>query len=543
MPAPTAADLMTRGLFHDRIIPPLSSLSLSGAMKKVIAFARKEMKKDSKNRKRSRLVKHSVPKMKHLRRHFGIPNPYSQAMLCICVARNWKKLDAICQKSSLSLSRASPSAKRALAAEHSRRTEGVCRAQRSVGRRFMLKADIATFYPSIYTHSIPWAIHGKETARSKRAGKWYGNQLDIWTRDTQDRQTGGIPIGPDTSFLIAEVIASRMDLQLSKMLRQELKGVRYIDDYHLYFATRTDAERALAALHTVTQAFELQLNAPKTEIVEVPEAIEPRWKTELRLIDIQSDERATGVKAYFDRACELAIQFPSDSVFTYAVRKITRYASRLKVHEWQVCRSLLLRSCLGEATMLPALLELFVQKPEAWEKNDLREVLVELCLYHAPLQQGFEVAWSLWVARALKVDLPMSVGTAVRKIDDDIVALVALDMQAEGLLPKFDSPLWKSRMSADDLYSEHWLLAYEALAQGWLPPVGGKDYLKADPFFSILANSAVRFYNGEETWEDGYSDYSDDDYEEDADEDDDTDDEDDTGDDDVPDLDLGEILI
>jgi hypothetical protein len=390
----------------------------------------------------------------------------------------------------------------------------------------MLKADIATFYPSIYTHSIPWAIHGKETARSKRAGKWYGNQLDIWTRDTQDRQTGGIPIGPDTSFLIAEVIASRMDLQLSKMLRQELKGVRYIDDYHLYFATRTDAERALAALHTVTQAFELQLNAPKTEIVEVPEAIEPRWKTELRLIDIQSDERATGVKAYFDRACELAIQFPSDSVFTYAVRKITRYASRLKVHEWQVCRSLLLRSCLGEATMLPALLELF-----------------ELCLYHAPLQQGFEVAWSLWVARALKVDLPMSVGTAVRKIDDDIVALVALDMQAEGLLPKFDSPLWKSRMSADDLYSEHWLLAYEALAQGWLPPVGGKDYLKADPFFSILANSAVRFYNGEETWEDGYSDYSDDDYEEDADEDDDTDDEDDTGDDDVPDLDLGEILI
>jgi hypothetical protein len=166
-----------------------------------------------------------------------------------------------------------------------------------------------------------------------------------------------------------------MDLLLSKKLPQELKGVRYIDDYHLYFSTRAEAEQALAALHAVAQTFELQLNGPKTEIVEVPEPIEPRWKTDLRLIDIQSDERATGVKAYFDRVCELASEFPSDSVFTYAVRKITRYAGRLKAVEWEVCRSLLLRCCLGEATMLPALLELFEQKKDAWEIKGVRELL------------------------------------------------------------------------------------------------------------------------------------------------------------------------
>ncbi len=528
---------------HARVVPrqdhpPLNSLSLSNVIQKVVTFARKEMKKDSRNRKRSRLVRHSVPKMKHLRRHFGIPNPCSQTMLCICAAKRWRQLDAICQKSAISLSRPVSSAKRSLSAEHSRRAEGVHRAQRSVGKRFMLKADIATFYPSIYTHSIPWAIHGKGVARSRRAKDWYGNQLDVWMRETQDRQTGGIPIGPDTSLLIAEVIASRIDTQLAKLLGQDLKGVRYLDDYHLYFSTRADAERALAALHTVAQSFELQLNGPKTEIVQVPEAIEPPWKTELRLISIQGDERATAIKAFFDRTSELASEFPSDSVFTYAVRKVTRYASRLGVNEWEVCRSLLLRSCLGEATMLPALLELYEQNPDTWNRDDLRELLTELCVYHAPLQQGFEVAWSLWVARALGIDLPERVRAAVRKVDDDIVALVALDMETEGLLPRLDSALWASRMKADHLYSEHWLLAYEAYVRGWLPSVDGQDYVTADPFFSILNDGEVRFYSAEEPWEDGYSDYSDDDYQEDLD----LEEDEDEGEDEVE-LDINEIQI
>jgi len=218
----------------------------------------------------------------------------------------------------------------------------------------MLKADIASFYPSIYTHSIPWAIHGKEVARSKRARNWYGNQLDTWMRETQDRQTGGIPIGPDTSFLIAEVIASRMDVMLEKLMRQKLRGVRYIDDYHLYFRTRAEVERALSALHVVTQSFELQINGPKTEIIEIPEPIEPEWKTDLRLIRILSDGRATGVKAFFDRASLLAQKFPGDSVLTYAVRKIAHWAAKLNDTEWEVVRSSLLRFAMAEPTMLPA---------------------------------------------------------------------------------------------------------------------------------------------------------------------------------------------
>jgi hypothetical protein len=164
MANPTASDLLVRGLFHDRIIPPISSLNLEQVIQPVLELARQEMNRSANARRRSRLVRHSVPKMKHLRRHFGVPNPYSQAMLCIAVAENWERLDVLCKKSPISLSRPVISSRRAVASEHSRRVEGVRRAQASVGRRFMLKADISAFYQA----STPTVFRGQSTEKKLR---------------------------------------------------------------------------------------------------------------------------------------------------------------------------------------------------------------------------------------------------------------------------------------------------------------------------------------------------------------------------------------
>ena len=50
-------------------------------------------------------------------------------------------------------------------------------------------------------------------------------------------------------------------------------------------------------------------------------------------------------------------------------------------------------------------------------------------------------------------------------------------------------------MTANALYSEHWLLAYEARVQEWLPSVSGVDYVARDSYFSILADHQVRFFD------------------------------------------------
>jgi len=87
------------------------------------------------------------------------------------------------------------------------------RAQRSVGARYLLKRTLRVI-TSIYTHSIPWALHTKEKARADTKYALPGNRLDLWMRECQDKQTGGIPIGPDTSYIVSEVIGTAMDLQL-----------------------------------------------------------------------------------------------------------------------------------------------------------------------------------------------------------------------------------------------------------------------------------------------------------------------------------------
>lgn len=49
-------------------------------------------------------------------------------------------------------------------------------------------------------------------------------------------------------------------------------------------------------------------------------------------------------------------------------------------------------------------------------------------------------------------------------------------------------------MDTENLYSEHWLLAYEANIKGWLPSVTSRDHVMADSRFGFLKSNGVEFY-------------------------------------------------
>src|SRR3546814_11832432 len=72
-----------------------------------------------------------------------------------------------------------------------------------------VKTDSTRVYPSIYTHSIAWAILGKAHVKASHhttAFKGhFANHLDKAVGAGQEGQTIGIPIGPDTSRIIAEL--------------------------------------------------------------------------------------------------------------------------------------------------------------------------------------------------------------------------------------------------------------------------------------------------------------------------------------------------
>ena len=98
----------------------------------------------------------------------------------------------------------------------------------------ILKLDIKNYYRSVYTHSIPWAIHGKSYAKSHLKEDNLGNNIDRAFQVGQDGQTIGIPTGPDTSFIISEVILSRILIEmLNDDLIQSDRFLRYYDDIDL----------------------------------------------------------------------------------------------------------------------------------------------------------------------------------------------------------------------------------------------------------------------------------------------------------------------
>ena len=494
----TSHDLLTRGYFHDRVIPPLSSTELSPAVPDVVAHITPMIVNATNNKfrlnvARTRAVLHSVPKRKHLRRILTIPHPLPYAILCELIESNWTPISNICASSTISLSVPAVSSTRAVTSTFQRSDEAQFRSRASVGMRYVLKTDLTRFYPSIYTHSIPWAIHGKAAARNDPQNTLYGNRLDTCVREMQDKQTGGIPIGPDTSFIIGEIIGSRIDQELALRLAPlSLRGTRFIDDYHLYFASRGEAERALAALHQVARMFELEINDTKTEVSEIPDVFEPKWKSDLRGMSIENNDSGRSVYTLFDRATEFALAYPFDSVFTYVAKKLLD--ATLDIQLWAITEPMLLRAAMAEPSMLTVLHELF-QIHGVVDHTGLRETLEAICSYHAPLQQGYEVAWALWIACNTGTAISTSVIDAVIEIDDDIVALVALDLRSRGLAQFSSPPLWQSRMDAASLYSEHWLLSYEALRKGWLPSTNGVNYVANDSFFGILNTHAVNFYD------------------------------------------------
>jgi hypothetical protein len=285
-----------------------------------------------------------------------------------------------------------------------------------------------------------------------------------------------------------------LDLELESKL-PSLRGARSIDDYYLYFSTQSDAEKGLAAFHEVARQFELEINDSKTEIIQLPERLEPPWKSDLRRLIIRDSgqAQATDLLTLFDNAFQHAQNFPSDSVLTYAAKQTL--TANIAADNWEFCEGLLLKAVLAEPSMLSVLVDLYEKYAAYHTSSDALATAIEsICSYHAPLQQGNEVAWALWLAQKMSISIPKAVGDTIARLDDDIVALIALDMNKCGLLDASGFTKWRSYMTAGNLYENHWLIAYEALEQGWLPSKNGNDYVGADDFFSILRSNGVRFY-------------------------------------------------
>jgi hypothetical protein len=136
---------------------------------------------------------------------------------------------------------------------------------------YIFHTDISDCYGSIYTHSIPWALHTKEVAKKperRNDDGLVGNCIDWTLQDMNHGQTNGIPQGSRLMDFIAEIVLGYADIKLYWKLRRnnltEYKILRYRDDYRIYTNNPQKGEEILKHLTEVLLDLNMELNPEKT---------------------------------------------------------------------------------------------------------------------------------------------------------------------------------------------------------------------------------------------------------------------------------------
>ena len=260
-----------------------------------------------------------------------IPHPAPYALLCKCLSENWDKLSHICKNPNSREKLGKRDKKRLIMGEYeqleqislmnyNKLSDVRFRLKISAGKFYRVKADIASFFPSIYTHSIPWIVVGRDNAKVNSEEEVWYNQLDEAQRNVRRGETQGIPIGPATSHIISEFILSKIDETLRDI---GYLFVRYIDDYECYCETREDAQNFILMLEQELRKYLLNLNPKKVKIEELPLAYQNEWIIVLRnSLPPKQKPSPMDIMSFLDLSVDLHKDYPEGSVLKYAARTL-----------------------------------------------------------------------------------------------------------------------------------------------------------------------------------------------------------------------------
>jgi len=493
---PTIHDILAKGYFPRELPPAFTTSSFANAVAGNAAFLQGPPWS-------AHLCVHNMVRSGGLRRNLGVPNPVQYARLCNFVANNWNQLQTAAGRSPFSLTKpVDTKPERAISGQFDLDARTAKRVEIRSRARFILHTDVNRFYPSIYTHSIPWAIHGKSVVKQAKAAKALGglwsDSLDLLTRNLNDQQTMGLPIGPDISLLLAEVVLGAVDEQLAAKI-PGLRAIRFIDDYEFAFNQRSEAEKVVSELQSILSHYELALNPSKTRIIELPDSVESLWTSRLRTFlfrDAGIKGQCNDLTAYFDIVFTLSKNEPNEGIFKFAIPRLNSVA--VEDANWPILQNLLAQCATVEPACLPQVCEQMVHYKGLNRNIDVNlwsECLNQIIVERLPLGQASEAVWALWLMKYLAVAMIPAAEQAVNDSEDSAAALLGLGLASIGLA----NPAAFSRLNAfaepDELFGRQWLLCYEGVRRGWIKAPSGVNSLAATPQFAFLNGNGVSFFD------------------------------------------------
>jgi hypothetical protein len=499
---PKLLDILAKGYFPRELPPPFGTSAFAEAMTGKKGLVSGFTAKPAEKRVPAMCV-HNMVRSGGLRRNLGIPNPVAYAELAAWIVRRWGDLQPVVTASPFSRSKpVEEKAGRAIWSEYSLDDRPAHRVELRANARFVLHADINRFYPSIYTHVLPWAVDGKSTIKKAMAdgelGDFWSNELDVLVRGLNESQTVGIPIGPDCSLVLAELLLGRVDAELQSRF-PELKGMRYIDDYEFVFQERSDAEQVSQVLQSLLAQFELALNPAKTCVTELPDVVEPMWTSRIRTFvfrDAGIKGQRNDLTSYFDTVFTFVRAQPNEDILKYAVPRLN--GVDVREENWDLYEHLLAQCALTEPACLPQVTEQLIHYASVGcsiSKRLWHDCLNRIISERLPLGQASEPVWAMWLMRLFELRLNADSEKAVAGCEDSVAALMGLGLASVGLAkPAALAPL-NAFAEPTELLGPQWLLCYEGAHRGWIKAPSGNDTMASDPRFEFLHKKDVSFFD------------------------------------------------
>jgi hypothetical protein len=332
--------LLDFGLFADKVPPCFTSEGLvaiaSLAMRDFLVETDEKKLKDGIDTRAHDYIRYEALRDINIPRHLGIPHPEAYAVQALAISRHWKEVSTHCNQPKPAISRihVRPTGSGSIFEMNYKGEERYQLEEDEIrwmaGTQYVVHADVASCFPSIYTHSIPWALHGKAAAKKASSiTALVGNLLDKCTQNTRDKQTNGLLIGPHSSNIISEIILTKIDAELQAKGFKRIS--RHIDDYTFYADDFAQAENFVKELGLCLRGFEMSLNDKKTRILPLPRPSAENWIQRLNRFSFPKDEevRFSTVRSFLDLALECSQNAGKSTPLNYAIKVLSNPAHKL----------------------------------------------------------------------------------------------------------------------------------------------------------------------------------------------------------------------
>ena len=414
-------------------------------------------------------------------RQYAIPTPFAYFDLCKLLSDNW---DKICEHFETNTSNKEYKISRTHIRKRKKtksifkmnyenwKEDGMVETEILIGKRYMVSADISNCFPSIYTHSISWAIAGKEVAKANKNNKhlWY-NKVDKFVRDMKNGETHGLLIGPHASNVLSEIILTSIDKNLSKW-----DYIRHIDDYNCFVPTYEDAQKFLLDLNRELAVFGLVLNHKKTEIVELPTGIKEPWVFRLKAPYLLIEKgqktnknekklRYPTIRSYIEMSINLMKENGMNSaILNYAIKVLS------KCNFTKNAKNYFLKTVFHLSLIYPYLIPLideYIFCKLSVSKDDISKIS-NLIFERGMEERNYEaVSYSLYFALKYDFEIDALDADEMLKSEDCVAMLVSHhlfekigDNQSAKKLKDYAVKLSKKQYTMES----NWLFVYEVLS-------------------------------------------------------------------------------